>query len=96
MEIPKKKKKKNKYLIDTGQCPGLQSPDLTIKTKNHTNRGYNMKNISFTTRDQARAFARNVNSKVITAARLRQPVKDAAGQWVIPGISHGKTLSLAK
>ena len=55
-----------------------------------------MKNISFTTRDQARAFTRNVNSKVTTAARLRQPVKDAAGQWVIPGISHGKTLSLAK
>lgn len=55
-----------------------------------------MKNISFTTRDQARAFARNVNSKVTTAARLRQPVKDGAGKWVIPGINHGKTLSLAK
>lgn len=52
-----------------------------------------MKNISFTTRDQARAFARNVNSKVTTAARLRQPVKD---EWIIPGINHGKTLSLAK
>lgn len=53
-----------------------------------------MKNLSFATRDQARAFASRVNANV--TAKIKQPVKGDQGRWIFPGLNHGGKLTLAK
>ncbi|WNL63346.1 hypothetical protein [Citrobacter phage Tr1] len=45
---------------------------------------------TFKTRDLARNFARNVNA--VAPAKLKAPVKNDAGEWEIPGISHADKL----
>lgn len=51
-------------------------------------------NRSFLTRTAARSLRSNINAKAKAAgaATLRDPVKDNAGFWIFPGISHGSKL----
>lgn len=51
-------------------------------------------NPAFLTRTAARAFRSIVNSKA--PAKLKDPVKDADGLWMFPGINHGSKLSMKK
>lgn len=54
---------------------------------------------TFLTREAARVVRASINAKAKEAgskAMFRAPVKGDNGLWTLPGLTHGKTLSLKK